>query len=138
MVIGIFAILAGGSLASFGNFVPSADLNESVTLLKQQIRKARELSVEGHNNSNHGIFVDPANQRVVLYQGASYSSRQIAADSVTVFNSKATLTSSFEDNDLNFAKWSGMPVVEGTITLGFPSGGQGSIAINQLGVVTSN
>jgi prepilin-type N-terminal cleavage/methylation domain-containing protein len=56
IVIAITIILAGVSFPIYGNLQVGARLNESSSLLVQSLRIARERSVSGYNNSDHGVY----------------------------------------------------------------------------------
>src|SRR3989344_2929313 len=80
IVLGISIILATAAAPLYGSLQVSAQLNENSSLIIQSLRTARERSIAGYNNIQHGVFFDintGAVDSYTLYQGSSYVARPL-------------------------------------------------------------
>jgi prepilin-type N-terminal cleavage/methylation domain-containing protein len=136
LVVAIFAIIAGAAIPVLGQLQTSTQLNQAASELVQTLRDARQRSVAGLNNSSHGVYFQAPDQ-IILYQGDNYSSRDPAADQVTILDSTIQFTITVPGNDLNFAKATGDPSQTGIIALTHKVSDTRSITINQYGLIES-
>lgn len=137
-MLGLLFMVISGSVMLYANLLPLTDLHETSFVIKQQMRKARELSVNGHNNASHGIYIERNQGTLVLYQGDSYLARDSAQDKSTTIGSVMNIESTFDLDDVNFVKWTGMPNKVGEITLTHKNAGIAVIDLNRIGVVNMN
>ncbi len=135
IVIGITTILAGVSAVVYGNLQVSAQLNDVSAQLTQSLRLAREQSLAGLNNIDHGVKID--SNQYTLYQGASYNIRESSYDRVFPLASALTLTLDLTPagSDIIFYNGIGSPSATGTITVSHSVTGTKTIIINNLGVI---
>lgn len=146
IVIGISVILAAAATPLYGSLQVSSQLNENSSQIIQALRLARERSINGFGNMQHGVFfdIDPSGQdSYVLYRGASYATRQtsydraISLDDVLSFSSSG-FSLSGTDIDINFSKTFGRPNNRGTLTLTHEVNGSRSVVINFAGKIEEN
>jgi prepilin-type N-terminal cleavage/methylation domain-containing protein len=140
IVITITLILAAASVPIYGNLQVSAQLNENSAQIIQALRTAREYSVAGFNNVQHGVFfeINPdSDDRYILYQGSTYATRNSSYDRAVTLDSSLTLSTSLTGgaNEVNFSKGLGTPIQIGTITLTHDASGSKVIVVNSFGMV---
>ena len=137
MTVAITLILATASTSIYGNLQVSTQLNESVALIVQAIRTARERSIAGLNNASHGVCFE--SNRYILYQGPSCALRDQAYDLATNLESALSLSTTLENGDVVFSKGTGIPNVTGidTVTVIYSVNDVRVIQINSAGVVKS-
>jgi len=145
IVIAITFILAVSAVPIYGSLQVQAQLNESTSQIVQTLRSARQMSVSGYNNSQHGVYFDvtAGNDKYILYQGSDYSARDNSYDRETILDgslplSFIDLSLTGDDVDINFTKNKGKASNTGTVTLTHDVSGQRQIIINSLGVVEEN
>ena len=138
IVIGIMLVVGGAILPISGNFAVSSQLDDSLISVSNTVRTARERSLSGLNNSAHGVYFEEninLQDRIILYQGASYASRDQLYDQIRTFDDSMDMESSISGNDLNFSKGLGVPNSTGTITITHDVNGARNVTINRFGVV---
>jgi len=134
IVVGIMLITAAAAAPFYSGLQVSAQLNESNAQIAQNLRLARGQSVARLNNTAHGVkFL--ANS-YVIYQGASYAGRDTAYDRAVAIDSPLSLSTTFTNDEVNFAMATGIPSNTGTTTLVHSAGGSRSVYLNSFGVVT--
>ncbi len=143
VVISIIIILSVAAIPVYGNLQVSAQLNENTSQIIQAIRTARERSVAGYNNRQHGVYFNinaSSDNKYILYQGSSYATREAGYDRETILGSSLSIsandfTFTGSDVDINFSKGLGVPDNTGTIILTHDVSGTRSIILNDLGIV---
>lgn len=144
VVISIMIILLLVTLPLYNSFQVSARLNETNVQVAQALRLARERSLAGYNNGQHGIYLEnnnDSNDRYIVYQGTSYASRDTGYDRIMTI--EGGLNFSFtnldlinnDDVDINFSSGLGVPDNTGTIVVVHNSGKTRSIIISSLGLI---
>ncbi len=133
IVIGLLVLLAAAALPVYGNFQVSAQLNENSSQIVQALRMAREKSMAGFNNSRHGVKF--ASDRYIIYQGESYDLRDSAYDREVILNDSLSISTSLNNNEINFGQDLGRPDNTGTTTLIHALGGLRRISVNDFGMV---
>lgn len=130
--IAIMLVMASLAIPIYGNLQVSSQINENSTLIIQTIKTARQDSISGINNRKHGIKFFPDN--FVMFQGENYDTRIAAYDRNTSLDSALTLSTTLNNNEINFFRGSGMPDVFGTVTLTHSIGDEKTILINKFGI----
>ncbi|OGH58926.1 MAG: hypothetical protein A2725_04230 [Candidatus Magasanikbacteria bacterium RIFCSPHIGHO2_01_FULL_33_34] len=146
IVLGISIILATAAAPLYGSLQVSAQLNENSSLIIQSLRTARERSIAGYNNIQHGVFFDintGAVDSYTLYQGSSYVARQTAYDRFITLDEPLSFSSNGfimigEDVDINFSTGIGRPNNAGIIILSHQVSGNRSIEVNYAGKIEEN
>jgi len=139
MVIAIAIILAASAWPIYSGLQNSSHLNSAAAQTAQNIRFAQEKSRAAENDSAHGIYFEEnsgAPDKLVIYQGGSYLTRDQAFDREYIFDSSLEMVSDIAGSDLNFFKGTGRSAQAGDIIIT----GQSSsrfiiISINSLGMV---
>ena len=140
LVIAIIVVLAAAATPIYSNFQPQSQLNGSVSQIVQSLRTGVEFSKARYNNAGHGLYleINPGNDRVILYQGDSYATRDSSYDRIITMDPPITLSSSLPGNEVNFTKGTGYPNNTGTIVIAHSAAGSRSITINAYGVIDAN
>ena len=147
IVIGISLILAVAAIPIYGNLQVQSQLNENTSQIIQVVRTARERSVAGYNNAQHGVYFEIntlGNDKYILYQGSTYASRSSAYDREIILDSALNLSvtdfvlTGGKDVDVNFSKGLSVPDNRGTMTLTHDVSGSSQIVINTYGAVEEN
>lgn len=141
--IAIIATLVAAALPLYSGLQISAQLNESAEQIIGTLRLARTLSVERKYDSSHGIFFDanPAgSDRIILFAGASYATRNPSYDRATVFDSALALSPSLSGGavEVVFSRATGFPSAIGTIQMLHATSGIRTISINSAGTIEQN
>ncbi len=140
IVCTIILITIVGSTALYRNVQTSGQLNEQTSAIIQSLRTAHVHAFEGIGDTPHGVYFDinpTGDDRLVIYQGASYASRIQASDSINTFPSSVSLTLNLSTStpEIVFDRQSGIPSATGTVVLTLIGHGSRSIVINRLGMV---
>jgi len=141
IVIGITLLLVAAVAPIYGNLQVSSQLNENSAQIIQSLRIARERSVSGVNNAQHGVYfeanVSPEQDKYVLYQGLSYDERIAVYDREVILDKSLnfSLPGGVAEYEINFTKGLGVPNNTGMIILTHDVQGARQIIINNLGMV---
>jgi hypothetical protein len=124
-----FTIIAGMSLPLYRTFNNRNDLDQTVALYAQSIRRAQALSISQIGDSVWGIKVLPSS--ILLFKGSSYSSRDQTFDEGISFSPTITFSGLSE---ITFLKRAGTPSTTGTTTFILYQETRNAF-INQKGVI---
>ena len=141
LVIGIILIIAVAASPIYTGLQITSQLNENTTSIIQTIRIARERSAAGFNNASHGVYFEinaEGNDKYILYQGATFVTRDSTQDRVAVLDSALSLFTTLPSSDINFLKRLGIPNAVGIVTLTHDVSGTRTINLNELGKVEEN
>lgn len=137
IVISVLIILTTVSIPIYGNLQVSSQINENSSQIIQTLRIAKERSMAGLNNQQHGVQLQT--DKYILYQGSSYSLRDDDYDREIIFDDVLSLflnlNGSGELNDINFSMGLGMPNKTGVIDLIHSVNGTRIIVINEMGII---
>jgi len=134
ITIGLTVSISVISIPLYGNLQASTKLDESLVQAVDFLRAAREQSRAGLRSANHGVYFDPGEHKIILYQGASYAIRDDAYDQVLSLESGvAIVTTDLLENDINFAQSDGDPSDVGQIEFDF-DGKKRILEINEYGI----
>lgn len=138
LVIAIVLVVVGGGAPVVGRWQQSQQLNDTVVQMGQWLKTARERSLAGLNDATHGVYLeinDPGADRVILYQGASFVTRNSAYDRAVTLDVALSLSSTLAGNEVNFVRVTGKPNATGTITVSHSVSDSRTITINSSGLV---
>jgi len=90
-------------------------------------------AVGGINDSKHGLYLDTAATAVTVFQGDTYTTRDVAQDFLVDLSGGATLSSDF-GTEIVFNKITGIPSSTGTVTISSNNRTTG-ITINEEGLI---
>jgi Tfp pilus assembly major pilin PilA len=141
VIIGITVAMASISIPMFNTLQMSSQLNESVSLIMQEVRLARDYSMSGLNNSSFGVFFElnqpSSNDRIIFYQGDSYSLRNADYDRQYIMNSNISLITELSDNEIHFSRGLAEPSSVGNIVVSHGLTNETrTIKINLWGIAT--
>lgn len=138
VVLGISLGLMSATVPIYGQLLQQTQLNETTSLVIQTIRLARERANARLDNSAHGIFIEinpTGDDRIVLFQGADYTSRDPGYDQVTVLDPSLSVSTTFSGQEVVFSPGLASPSQTGTITIAHSVSGSRQIGINSQGLV---
>ncbi|HEC63805.1 MAG TPA: hypothetical protein ENI23_00760 [bacterium] len=130
LVVAIMVALGGLSVVASQAFSNRDSLDTASNILVQTIRRAQILSQSVDGDSTWGVYVD--SQNVVLFQGATYATRDAAFDEL--FELDGNLFASGM-SEIVFDRFTGEPQTTGTMTLGTTLGENKNIVINSKGMI---
>lgn len=129
LVIGVFTILIGLSAPVFRSFIIKNDIDLAWNTFSHSIYRAQALARSGLADSGWGVYVGSG--QIVVYQGGSYSTRNVSMDEVQTYPTGLSISG---NSDFNFQRGSGNTLAPGSIT--FQYGGESRTStINSLGTV---
>jgi len=137
MIVAISGIMAGISIPLYGALSNASKLTETAELISQEISLTRVKANARLRNFSYGIYfeINPdADDRVVLYEGTSYLTRDEDKDRIFTLDKEISLSSSISDNDLNFSDGRMQPSALGEIVIRHRNDETITIKINDLGI----
>lgn len=141
IVIAIGLIIVSAVTPIYGNLQVSSQLTSSQDHLLQTLRVARERSIAGLNDSQHGVYldIDPSGaDSFTLYQGNDYATRDSAYDRVETLSVSVAISTTLAGSEVSFSKGIGLPSATGTVTLTHDVDGSRGLSINRLGAVEAD
>ncbi len=112
LVIGIVSILGTFSVVFFSRFLTQNAVANTQDQLIGEMRKAQMYAMMGRQNGNWGVRF--GSNRITLFQGNSYATRNSAHDEFFNVNSNISILGFSE---VVFTKTSGLPSTTGTYTV---------------------
>ncbi|MFH1790267.1 MAG: prepilin-type N-terminal cleavage/methylation domain-containing protein [bacterium] len=135
ITISITLALAVAAVPIYGNLQVSAQLNDNSSQITQTIRVARQRSLAGLNNSDHGVYF--GSHVYTLFQGSSYASRDSKYDLRVQINDILDISTNLMSlgDEIVFQNITGLPNTTGNIVLRHQISGQKIIQVNEVGRV---
>jgi hypothetical protein len=130
LTIAVFSLLVTLSYPVYRNFQVRNDTEIAVNIIVQTIRRAQRQAFASQDESDWGILV--GNSAITLFQGSSFATRNSSFDEVFTFSTELTLSGMQE---VVFQRLSGIPNINGTLTIRNAINEPRSIIINEKGVV---
>lgn len=127
--IAIMAIIAALSAPVFFSFQSGNEFGLAADTSVRTLRRAQFLAQNMDQDSNWGVNF--ATSSITLYSGANYAGRDTDFDERYDLASNVTSTPA----DINFTKFSGLPVAPVDIILRSNSGDIKTISVNAVGAV---
>jgi len=128
--VAIMGALAGLSIPVYQSFQVTNDLDIAANTVAQACRKATIMSQGMANDTSWGVKIQAGS--IVIFQGASYLSRNSAYDEIFVLPLTITPSGSQE---LLFSKFSGLPAGDYSLTLTSSNNQVRTISLNAKGIV---
>ncbi len=133
IVVAVMAIILSIGLPAVNNWQINSQVNETTSLLIENLRLAEQDSQAGWQNNSYGIKFLP--DSYVIYQGANYATRQVGQDrmvplgsSLKIELSLVPLIDEIPFNRQGFAQSTGtIKIVQGDINKSF--------IINNYGII---
>lgn len=130
LVIGMISILAGLSLPFYNNLMAKNATAVARQATMRIFHRAQYLARAVDGDATWGIKLLPA--QIVVFQGATYASRNTSYDEITNLASGITFSGNTE---VVFSKFYGVPDNTNTITITGPNNTTVDITINALGTL---
>ncbi|MEN9552239.1 MAG: hypothetical protein RI935_616 [Candidatus Parcubacteria bacterium] len=125
----LLSIIASMSLPVYNSFINRNELDQTVALYAQSLRRAQALSVAQIGDSVWGVKLNSSS--ILVFKGASYATRDQAFDEVISFSPNITFSGLSE---VAFLKRVGVPTTTGTSTFILYQDTR-NVFINQKGMV---
>jgi prepilin-type N-terminal cleavage/methylation domain-containing protein len=133
IVIAIMAIMVVAGIPVYSNLQGETQLIDNEARIVQSLRQMRVQGFVRYNNLNQGVKF--LTDRYILYQGPNYASRTPLYDLEYLLDGPLSLTTTLNNNEVNFSRGMGVPNNFGTVTLNHKNYGAKTITINSLGTV---
>jgi prepilin-type N-terminal cleavage/methylation domain-containing protein len=125
----LLSIIASMSLPVYNSFINRNELDQTVALYAQSLRRAQALSVAQIGDSVWGVKLNSSS--ILVFKGASYATRDQVFDEVISFSPNITFSGLGE---VTFLKRVGTPTTIGTSTFILYQDTR-NVFINQKGMV---
>lgn len=122
--------IAAISIPVYQSFQVRNDLNIAATTIAQSLRRAQIISQASDGDATSGVRVQSGS--ITIFRGASYVSRDNTYDEIFEMPTSITPSVNFE---IVFAKFSGLPMSTGSLTLTSNANETRTITINAKGMV---
>lgn len=129
--VAIIALIAGIGTPIYQAFQVRNDLDVATNTISQSFRRAQVLSQAVDGDTTWGLSVQSG--AIILFQGASYASRNTNFDEV--FDLPGSITTSGV-SEIVYNKFTGEPQNTGTVTLTSNANETRNITINGKGTIT--
>jgi len=131
IAISIMILLAATAVPIYGNLQNLSQKEEATYSLLQSLRLARQDSLSGVNNYQHGVkfFSD----HYIVFQGDAFTTRTAALDRNIKLSPSLSLTNDFLNNEIVFSR-GGLPNSLGTLTISEVNGQSRVITVNKFGI----
>lgn len=128
LVISIIGIIAGTTIPIGSSFLARNYLHNKTNELMTSLRNAQINSLAGKQNGQWGVYV--GNDQIVLFQGASFASRDQVFDQSFSIPASVSISSGEIVFDIN-----GLPNQSISFNLSTNTGDSRTVSVNQLGAV---
>lgn len=134
VVIAIITITAGLSIPFVQSFQVSSDLRTNSDIILKTLRRAQQQAAAGQQADSWGVYFNTGNNKMILYKGLNYTSRDSEFDQESDFAQTFSLATDFSD-EINFSLYSGDPSVTGLVTITSDNHDSQNISISNLGLI---
>ena len=118
IVVAVISVVGILSAPAGIQFYRTQTINGIQTQLADTLQRARSQSVAQKNDSQFGIYLSSSvASQYVLYQGASYATRDATLDEPYQILPSTTIVFPGSNTEIDFTKHTGMPSATGTITI---------------------
>lgn len=133
IVIAILILIAAVTIPVYDKMQFSTQLNEASNLISQDLRLAKQKAQAEAGNSAYGVKFD-ANSYIV-YKGDSFETRDENYDFPVDLGNELNISTTLNNDEINFDKGSGEPDNIGTITITNSFNNEKKISINWIGTI---
>jgi prepilin-type N-terminal cleavage/methylation domain-containing protein len=126
----LLSIIAGMIIPMYRTFIVRNDLDSSVAMLAQNLRRAQALSQAGDGDIGWGVHVGVGS--ILVYKGSNYITRDSLYDENTSIPTSIIPTGLV---DVTFSKVTGIPSATGTFMLTSQNNEKRNVSINEKGMV---
>lgn len=138
VVIAVALALATAATPLAVSWRTGSELSAETSSFVQALRRARAQSVSRISNQSHGVYLEinpTGDDRYVVFQGASYASRDPAVDESVTLPSTLTLMSTWPGNEVVFSRGLGLPSVTGVVTITHAAGVTSNVSVVASGLI---
>jgi prepilin-type N-terminal cleavage/methylation domain-containing protein len=130
LVVALVGVLGYISIGFYSRFFTQNAVANTTDQLTSELRKAQIYSMMGKQNSSWGVH--KGTNQIILFQGSSYTGRNVAFDEIFSVNQNVSLTGL---SDIIFSRMTGTPSASPTIVI---SGNNNTktVIVNSQGVVS--
>ncbi len=136
LVVAIVLTLSVLASPFYAGFLTQNAVDNTTSQLISSLRKAQTYTMAGKQNNNWGVNYSSSPKQITLYQGTSYASKVAGFDEIFTVNNNISITfNPASPTDVNFARMTGLPSIQPTITV---TGNNSSevFSINAQGMVS--
>ena len=126
----MIGILVGVSMPFYSQIINKNNLQLSATLTATSLRGAQLRSQSGVNDSKWGVYIE--NTGITVFQGDSYSTRDVQYDEATEFTGIITASGLTE---VVYTQVEGLPESVGILVLSSPEEGDLNMVVNAKGMI---
>lgn len=132
LVIALISIIATLALPYYHDFQVRNDLETSLDMTVQTLRRAQFLATSGDSNTDWGVYIDGNVYTMTVFSGSSYAGRDASRDETYPLYPGVMPTGIQE---LIFSKFDGMPTSAGDIVLEGAKDESRTISVNEKGMI---
>jgi type II secretory pathway pseudopilin PulG len=130
LVVALIGAISAFSLPVYQTFFVKNGLESAVNDTANSLRRAQLLSQAGTEDSEWGVKIEE--NRLVIFKGSSFASRDAAFDEITNFSATFDVSGNFE---MVYEKISGLPKNPGSLNLVSSGGETRTISVNLKGMI---
>lgn len=130
LVIGLISMIAALALPVYHDFQVRNDLENSLDMTVQTLRRAEFLAVSGDGNDDWGVYFQET--QVTVFNGPSYAARDQNKDELFFLFQSVTHSGM---NEIVFTKSTGIPTGFGDIVLTGANNEVRTISVNSKGMI---
>lgn len=131
LVIAIITILAGVTAPFYSELMNRNELDTAVQAVSAGLKRAQVISQAMDYDDGWGVKVDSG--AITIFKGNTFATRDTAFDEEVNISTNISVSNTTE---FTFDKFTGLPIVAGTVTLESLTGEQRNITINTKGRVS--
>lgn len=138
IVVGILSILFAASFGVVTNVISNNNFEDAETRTIQMLKKAQNQTMARLNDEQWGIYFDDTNDKIVFFQGSSYSGRNTSFDLEFDFASGVefgTISLNGGGQEVVFTKTTGETTNYGTVEITGNNNQSSTITINEVGQI---
>ena len=132
LVIGLISIIATLALPYYHDFQVRNDLETSLDMTVQTLRRAQFLATSGDSNTDWGVYIDGNTYEMTVFSGSSYTARDTSKDETYPIYPGVLPTGIQE---IVFSKFDGIPTSTGDIVLEGAKEESRTISVNEKGMI---
>ncbi|NUM25495.1 MAG: type II secretion system protein [Candidatus Buchananbacteria bacterium] len=135
ITVGIILVVAGLSIPFLFSYSVSGDVTTYANDIERTLRRAQLQSINGYTGMPWGVYFDEAQNKMVIFQGSEYVSRDPHYDQEITYSPALNVVPTF-GAEIYFSVYSGTPSATGTVTVTSTEAlFIKTIKINELGII---
>jgi len=131
LVIALLVLILAFAAPIGWSFVAQNDLDVSVSVAAQNLRRAQALTAAGYGGSGWGVELQSG--QVILFQGSSFAGRNPDFDEVYNFPESLNVGGAGE---VDFQPLTGLPALPALLTFSNSESQTANITVNDIGMVS--